>query len=63
MRDVLAVEVMPRYRQMAAENLTGLDNPPRRHDPPGGRTLGERTPTVPAPWTPGEGVYSRARLK
>ncbi|ATB34676.1 hypothetical protein CYFUS_000083 [Cystobacter fuscus] len=28
MRDVLAVEVVPQYRQMAEENLAGLDRPP-----------------------------------
>jgi hypothetical protein len=28
MRGVLAVEVVPRYRQMAEENLRGLDEPP-----------------------------------
>jgi DUSAM domain-containing protein len=28
MRDVLAVEVVPLYRQMAEEQLRGLDNPP-----------------------------------
>jgi DUSAM domain-containing protein len=28
MRDVLAVEVVPQYRQMAEENLAGLDSPP-----------------------------------
>jgi len=28
MRDVLAVEVVPQYRQMAEEQLRGLDNPP-----------------------------------
>lgn len=28
MRDVLAVEVVPLYRQAAAENLAGLDEPP-----------------------------------
>ncbi|OJH34745.1 hypothetical protein BON30_42070 [Cystobacter ferrugineus] len=28
MRDLLAVEVVPQYRQMAEENLAGLDRPP-----------------------------------
>ena len=28
MRDVLAVEVVPQFRQMAEENLAGLDGPP-----------------------------------
>ncbi|MET0404474.1 MAG: DUSAM domain-containing protein [Cystobacter sp.] len=28
MRDVLAVEVVPQYRQMAEEQLSGLDHPP-----------------------------------
>jgi DUSAM domain-containing protein len=28
MRDVLAVEVVPQYRQMAEEQLRGLDRPP-----------------------------------
>jgi DUSAM domain-containing protein len=28
LRDVLAVEVIPQYRQMAEEQLRGLDNPP-----------------------------------
>jgi DUSAM domain-containing protein len=30
MRDVLAVEVVPKYRRMAEENLRGLDEPPPR---------------------------------
>jgi DUSAM domain-containing protein len=29
MRDVLAVEIVPQYRQMAEEQLKGLDRPPR----------------------------------
>jgi DUSAM domain-containing protein len=28
MRDVLAVEVVPRFRQAAEEQLRGLDSPP-----------------------------------
>jgi DUSAM domain-containing protein len=28
MLDVLSVEVVPQYRQMAEENLVGLDRPP-----------------------------------
>ncbi|WNG22661.1 DUF2379 domain-containing protein [Cystobacter fuscus] len=30
MRDVLSVEIVPQYRQMAEEQLRGLDSPPRK---------------------------------